>query len=70
MAAELLTDKVAAKNLRRFAAEGVDHKNPSHVAAYLLLRQSNSRPKAQQIWDLVAKQRSELSRSARMSARF
>ena len=46
---ESLAPARIAANMRRFAIDGIDHRNPDHVAAYLLARQSTSRPRSDQI---------------------
>jgi len=45
---ELAKDRVSA-NLRRMAAHGINYKDPDHVSAYLLLRQTHERPRPEQI---------------------
>ena len=48
-AMESLAPVRIAANMRRFAEHGIDHRNPEHVAAYLLARQTTTRPRPEQI---------------------
>ena len=44
-------------NLRRWATSGIDHKNPDHVAAYLLVRQQHERPRPEHVLAAIKSQK-------------
>ena len=46
---ECLAHSRIQANMRRFAADGINHLDPEHVAAYLLARQQTPRPRAEHI---------------------
>ena len=57
-------------NLRRWATSGIDHKNPDHVAAYLLVRQQHERPRPEHVLAAIKSQKATHSNSASMSSDF
>jgi hypothetical protein len=57
-------------NLRRSATSGIDHKNPDHVAAYLLVRQQHERPRPEHVLAAIKSQKATHSNSASMSSDF
>ena len=59
-----------AANLRRWGCHGIDHKNPAHVAAYLLARQQCTRPRPEQVLAIIGKSEVETATTARLSTEF
>ena len=57
-------------NLRRWATCGIDHENPHHAAAYLLVRQQHDRPRPEQVLAAIKNQKATHSNSASMSSDF
>ena len=50
---ESLAPQRISANMRRFAEHGIDHNNPEHVAAYLLARQTTTRPRPEHILSIL-----------------
>ena len=57
-------------NLRRWATSGIDHRNPDHVAAYLLVRQQHERPRPEHVLAATKSQKASRSNSASTSSDF
>ena len=70
MAAEDISLKSIAASLKRWAAHGLEHDNPDHIAAYRLARQSHKRPRVDQVIAILESQKTEHRSGARMSREF
>lgn len=67
---ESLAPARIAANMRRFAVDGIDHRNPDHVAAYLLARQSTTRPRSEQIVAILESMKTKSEVGFQLSSEF
>jgi hypothetical protein len=65
-----LTPSQVSKALRRWGEHGVDHRNPDHIAAYLLLRTTNDRPRPEQLLQILATKVNQVAKAASMTCTF
>ena len=56
-------------NLRRLGG-GLDHKNPAHVRAYLLARQTSARPRADAVWAILNSQTDTMQQETKLQTDF
>ena len=57
-------------NLRRWQAQGIDARNPDHVAAYMLARQQFERPRLEHVQAILQSRTQEHSQQATMTTDF
>jgi hypothetical protein len=61
---------LAVAALRRWRSEGADPCNKAHIEAYMVLRQSTSRPRFEQFWSVVGNQENVMETGARLTSDF
>jgi len=57
-------------NLRRWAAHGLEARNPDHVAAYMLARQQQDRPRPEHVLAVLATRTQKHTQQATMTTDF
>ena len=57
-------------NLRRWNTHGIDSRNPDHVAAYMLARQQNDRPRPEHVLAILSSRTQRHSHQATMTSEF
>jgi hypothetical protein len=61
-----ITRKRVEANMRRWQGSRINHKNPDHVAAYLLCKQTNERPRVDQVLAVLVSQQMQHEASSKM----
>ena len=65
-----ITPKRVEANMRRWQDPRINHKNPDHVAAYLLCKQTCERPRIEQVLAAVAVQKMHHEASSKLSQEY
>ena len=61
-----ITRKRVEANMRRWQDSRINHKNPDHVAAYLLCKQTNERPRVDQVLAVLVSQQMQHEASSKL----
>ena len=65
-----ITPKRVEANMRRWQGPRINHKNPDHVAAYLLCKQTCERPRVEQVLAALAAQKMHHEASSKLPQEY